>query len=214
MVAQSGADALGLNFFPSSPRYLTETRAKEICQHLPPQIVRVGVFVNAPISQMLDLAERLRLDWLQLHGDEPPDVIAGLAPRRILRAFRPRRRDMQQEREYLQICRTLSSLPQAVLIDAYDPSEYGGTGKSADWSTVPSFALHVSPIPVVLAGGLRPDNVRAAIRLARPAAVDTASGVELLPGRKDPARVQAFVDAARAAWHDLDLEQPPWGTRK
>ncbi len=205
MVAvQAGADALGLNFFPSSPRFITETRAENICQRLPAETTRVGVFVNASVNQMCELAERLRLDWLQLHGDESPEVIAKLAPFRILRAFRPKSRDFAPELEYLGICRSQSSLPGAVLVDAYDPSEYGGTGKTADWSAVPTFAAQVAPTPIVLAGGLRPENVGAAIRMVRPAAVDTASGVELHPGRKDPERVRAFVNAARAAWDQVE----------
>ena len=204
MVAGSGADALGLNFYPSSRRYVTERQAEEICHCLPNKTIRVGVFVNASVSQMCDLAEHLRLDWLQLHGDESPEIIASLAPRRVLRAFRPRERDLQQEIEYLQFCRARSAVPEAVLIDAYDPREYGGTGKTADWSAVPAFQDQVAPIPVVLAGGLRADNVGEAIRMARPAAVDTASGVEIHPGRKDAELVRAFVDAARSAWREVD----------
>jgi phosphoribosylanthranilate isomerase len=204
LVARSGADALGLNFYPSSRRYVTEDQAEQICHCLPAEIARVGVFVNASVGQMCDLAEHLRLDWLQLHGDESPEIIASLAPRRVLRAFRPSQPDWQQQIEYLEICRTQSSLPGAVLIDAYDPREYGGTGKTADWSTVPAFQCQIAPIPIVLAGGLRADNVGAAILAARPAAVDTASGVEFHPGRKDAERVQAFVDAARNAWREVD----------
>jgi phosphoribosylanthranilate isomerase len=203
-VVQAGADALGLNFFPDSCRFVTVAQAEEICGCLSPGITRVGVFVNASVQQMRELAEQLRLDWLQLHGDEPPEYIAQLAPHRVLRVFRKRGSGFRHEVAYLDACRHHSVLPAAVLIDAYQSGEYGGTGKTANWSSVSGFQAQVAPLPVVLAGGLRPNNVAEAIRIAQPAAVDTASGVETQPGRKDPTLVQAFVQAAQAAFSQQD----------
>jgi phosphoribosylanthranilate isomerase len=205
-VAEAGADAIGLNFCASSPRCITVQRAEEICLSLPPEISRVGVFVNAPLEQMLDWAERLQLDWLQLHGDEAPRCIAQLAPHRVLRAIREKESGFPHAIAYLEACREQNVLPAALLIDAYQAGEYGGTGKTANWTSVPDFKVLVSPLPVVLAGGLRPDNVADAIRIAQPVAVDTASGVEIEPGRKDSRLVRAFVQAAQTAFRQLICE--------
>jgi phosphoribosylanthranilate isomerase len=136
---EAGADALGLNFFPTSCRYITIAQAEEICACLPPSITRVGVFVDASLHQMRELAERLRLDWLQLHGDEPPQYIPQLSPYRVMRAFRQRGSDFRHEVAYLDACRHQGVLPAAVLIDAYQSGEYGGTGKTANWNSVPDF---------------------------------------------------------------------------
>jgi phosphoribosylanthranilate isomerase len=201
--AEAGADALGLNFYPGSIRHITVQRAEELCRHLPSEIIRVGLFVNAPVRQMLELADQLRLDWLQLHGDEPPQYIAQLAPHRVLRAFRQKEPGFRHETAYLEACRHQAVLPAAVLIDAYHSGAYGGTGKTVNWISVPDFKVQVAPLPVVLAGGLRPDNVADAIRIVQPAAVDTASGVEIEPGRKDARLVRAFVEAARMAFGQL-----------
>jgi phosphoribosylanthranilate isomerase len=198
--AEAGADAVGLNFCAASPRCITVHRAEEICLSLPPEVSRVGVFVNAPLQRMLDLAERLQLDWLQLHGDESPECTAQLAPHKVLRAVREKEPGFPQAIAYLEACREQAVLPAAWLIDAYQAGEYGGTGKAANWTSVPDFKVLVSPLPVVLAGGLRPDNVADAIRIAQPIAVDTASGVESEPGRKDARLVQAFVTAAQTAF--------------
>jgi phosphoribosylanthranilate isomerase len=252
--SQAGADALGFNFCATSPRCLTFERASEICRSLPPEVARVGVFVNESAERIGYLAEQLRLDWVQLHGDEPPDFLAQLAAKmgqapdihdpapvpfsqhhfRVLRAFRLREPGFQGVSGYLEDCQRLGTLPAAVLVDAYHAGAYGGTGKTVNWISVSAFARRLSlthdgedleralsgvrdiaggfagrdlaapildqPLPLVLAGGLRPDNVAEAIRIVRPAAVDTASGVETAPGRKDARLVREFVEQARSAF--------------
>ncbi|HEX4147289.1 MAG TPA: phosphoribosylanthranilate isomerase [Pirellulales bacterium] len=198
-VADAGADAVGLNFCPASPRHIELGRAEEIVAALPGGIARVGVFVNAPAAQVDQIARRLRLDYVQLHGDEPPEYMAELAGLPVIRAFRGTS-DFQHVAAYLAACRTLGHAPVAVLIDAFQSGQYGGTGQSPDWSAVARARLAWAEMPLVLAGGLKPANVAAAIQQVGPAAVDTASGVERSPGRKAADLVDQFVAAARGAF--------------
>ena len=186
-------------------------------------MVKVGLFVNAPALVVCQTYDDLHLDLIQLHGDETPDYIAQLGSRPVMRAFRvgamPRKgtEEVVEEEfrkmegvfpttssvplapviEYLARCRQLHAMPRLVLLDSLVLGEYGGTGKAADWSTARAYTAQSGLPPLVLAGGLTPDNVAEAITAVRPAAVDVASGVESRPGRKDPAAVEAFVRAAR-----------------
>ncbi|OYV89740.1 MAG: hypothetical protein B7Z73_06640 [Planctomycetia bacterium 21-64-5] len=150
-----------------------------------------------------DAAKFARLDYVQLHGDEPPDVIGQLGGLHVIRAFRLADR-WQPIAEYLQRCRELGSLPAAVLVDACRPGSYGGTGELADWSMTRQYHELGLDLPLILAGGLRPDNVAAAIAAVRPFGVDTASGVENLPGKKDAGKTTVFVAAAREALTEQD----------
>ena len=184
--ADAGADAIGLNFYPGSPRHVEPETAFEICQQLP-QLVKVAVFFDA----------------VQLHGDETPEQVAELTDLRLIRAFRCRDSSLQTVENYWRACRQQASLPEALLLDAYHPEQYGGTGQCLAWNQ-----LHPLPPPVrgsswVLAGGLTPTNVGEAIRSARPHGVDTAGGVESEPGQKDHALIQQFVAAARTAFAAL-----------
>lgn len=197
--AEAGADALGLNFYPPSPRSLSLAQAQAICEALPGTVARVGVFVNAPLETMRQTARRLSLDWIQLHGDEPPETAVQLAPLPVVRAFRLRQEGLQPLLEHLRRCAEAGQLPAAVLVDAYHAAAFGGTGQVVDWSSVAELVQRLAPLPVVLAGGLNPENVQEAIRTARPHAVDTASGVECHPGRKDWQRVRQFVARAHQA---------------
>ena len=228
LAAEAGADAIGLNFYPQSPRYVPPAEAGEIVaalrQHYPAERVAVyALFVNATLD---DIAWAIRESQLygpelglglQLHGDEPPELLAALhreglgisghllqvlghvpvVP--IVRALRCRTADLNEAAAYLEACRRLDALPQAVLLDAHAPGAYGGTGTTFDWSLVPRERPKLLGLPVVLAGGLTPENVAEAIAAARPDAVDVASGVESAPGKKDAARVYAFVAAAKRA---------------
>jgi phosphoribosylanthranilate isomerase len=200
--AAAGADAIGLNFCPESARCIDLATARRIVEAVPPHIAKVGVFVNEPAERVIATADELVLDFIQLHGDEPPNQLADLAPRRVIRAFRLCG-DVEPLVDYLQKCRELGHSPDAVLIDAYAPGAYGGTGVIANWGNVRSCQRHVGAVPVVLAGGLTPENVAEAIGQVRPAAVDVASGVELAPGQKDVVRMRGFVVAARRAWQDV-----------
>ncbi len=196
---KAGADAIGLNFFKGSPRYVSPEIAARITDSLPVEIAKVGVFVNLPISEIIAIVAKSGLTAVQLHGDEPPEYVRQLAPRSVIKAFRLQRGQLQTIEEYLDQCLLLGASPIAILLDAYEPGQFGGTGKAADWPLAVEYSHIGGAPPLVLAGGLRPDNVRDAIRCVKPAAVDTASGVELAPGKKDPAKMAAFASAAQAA---------------
>jgi phosphoribosylanthranilate isomerase len=202
-VAEAGADAVGLNFYPKSPRWVEVAVARAIVEALPPGIVKVGVFVNADVNVVCETADRARLDLIQLHGDETPEYLAALAtacPLPIMRAFRLSAVGLTPILDYLDQCRRLRHPPLRVLLDAYQPGMYGGTGETADWGVAARYVGTPGVPPLVLAGGLTPTNVAPAIAAVHPAAVDTAGGVESSPGRKDPALVREFVRAARDAF--------------
>jgi len=201
--ARAGADAVGLNFYPKSRRCIDPEKAGRIAASLPHGIIKVGLFVNADVDDVIRRFDELGLDLIQLHGDEPPAYLARLGARPVMRAFRPGSDGLGPLTRYLADCRRLACAPRLVLIDALVPGQYGGTGQSADWQLLAAYREQSEtslPPPLVLAGGLTPGNVAEAVAAVRPAAVDTASGVESSPGRKDPAAVEAFVRAARAAF--------------
>lgn len=201
-VARAGADAVGLNFYPNSPRCIAAEVARSIVDVLPERVVKVGLFVNAEVQQILGAFDLLGLDLIQLHGDEPPELIAALGDRPVMRAFRLGPAGLGPVAEYLRQCRGLGCMPQLVLIDSHVRGVYGGTGTTADWEAARLYPIEQDNPPLVLAGGLTPGNVAEAIRTVNPRAVDTASGVESEPGRKDPAAVEAFVRAACRAFGD------------
>lgn len=188
-----GADALGFVFWYMSPRKVDPAQAAAIAAELPASVLRVGVFVDAPRDEMQRICDQVGLDVVQLHGEEPPKSLAGL-PRPALKALRVGKGFTAEEAlRYVGHAR-------GVVVDTRLPGETqlpGGTGVPFDWSLVSDLAARVPFL--MLAGGLTPENVASAVRTVRPHAVDVSSGVERVPGRKDPARVQAFVEAARAA---------------
>jgi len=192
VAAEAGADAVGFVFYPRSPRKVDAARAAEIARELPPFVLRVGVFVDATRDEMARVADEVGLDLLQLHGEEPPEALGDL-PRRALKAVRVGRGFTADEALRYQ------GRASGVVVDTRLVGETvmpGGTGVPFDWSLVRGLADKVGFL--MLAGGLSPDNVGAAIREVRPHAVDVSSAVERLPGRKDPERVRAFVAAVRA----------------
>jgi phosphoribosylanthranilate isomerase len=202
-VAAVGADAVGLNFFEKSPRFLAPGNADAVAEALPEEIVKVGLFVNATAELILETWDDLGLDLIQLHGDEPPEFLGELKGRPVMRAFRLGEEGLAPILKYLESCRELGCLPKLVLIDSFRKGQYGGTGATADWDTAkryPSKAWHPQ---LVLAGGLTAENVAAAIRAVRPTAVDTASGVEMAPGKKDGETVRQFVRVAREAFRAI-----------
>jgi phosphoribosylanthranilate isomerase len=196
MVADCGADAIGLNFYPHSQRFVTVARAETIVAALPDTMVRVGLFVNATDDEICRLYDHLQLDLIQLHGDEPPEFLTALAGRPVMRAFRLGPGGAGPIVEYLEQCRDLHCEPECVLIDAHQPGQYGGTGTTADWDLLAEERNKFGATPLVLAGGRRPDNVAQAIEKVRPDAVDTASGVEKSAGKKDRELVRRFASAA------------------
>jgi len=201
LAAEAGADAIGLNFYARSKRYVSPKAAREIAAELPAEVARVGVFVNATAAEILDIADTVPLDWVQLHGDEPPGFLPQLAGRRIIRALRCGSEGLTPLAEYLEYCESLEAPPAAVLVDALTTDgEYGGTGQQAPWDLLAGSRTWLLGKPLILAGGLVPENVAQAIAHVWPLAVDTASGVESSPGVKDAVRMRKFVAAARRAF--------------
>lgn len=195
-VAHLGADAIGLNFYPQSPRWVDLVLAERIVRTVPPFIEVVGLFVNSPLTQIAQFLQPLNsLRTLQCYGD--PRDIHDPYPFRLIPAFNVRDENSLQEiTQYLDRCRGAGHLPPAILADASVPGQYGGTGHRAPWHLLVDFDLGV---PLILAGGLTPDNVAEAVRMVRPYAVDVASGVESSPGKKDPERMKRFIENAREA---------------
>jgi phosphoribosylanthranilate isomerase len=204
MAARAGADAIGLNFWPRSKRYVELESARDIVAALTGDVAKVGVFVNASAEKIATTVERVGLDWIQLHGDEPAEVLAKLPPDiPILRAFRCGDDGLASLVKFLAASQTAGRSPDAVLIDAAADREYGGTGRRADWARIAEDRNLIGELPLVLAGGLTPLNVEAAIDAVRPTGVDVASGVESQPGRKNAALVDQFVSAAKAGFSRL-----------
>ena len=212
--ARAGADAIGLNFYRQSPRSVEPETARRIVEVLPPGVVKVGLFVNASHEQVCLTFDQLGLDLAQLHGDEPPEFLRRLGERPVMRAFRVGEEGLGPVADYLQQCRRLDRMPRRVLIDSRTKGRYGGTGRVADWSMVARYPLHDWHPPLVLAGGLTPDNVAEAIRVVRPAGVDTASGVKSAPGRKAEALVELFVRQAQHAFRSMPGWVDPSGERR
>ncbi len=199
-IAQAGADAIGLNFYAASPRYIEPEAARRLAGQLPDRVVKVGLFVNASARTILQVFEQVDLDLVQLHGDEPPEFLAELGDLPVMKAFRLGDQGLAPVLVYLDTCRSLDAAPKLVLIDSFTKGSYGGTGNTADWAEAADYPRAEAFPPLVLAGGLKPSNVASAIRQVRPTAVDTASGVESAPGGKDPALVREFVQAAAGAF--------------
>jgi phosphoribosylanthranilate isomerase len=193
LAAEAGADAVGFVFYPMSPRRVDPARAAEVARELPPFVARVGVFVDAPRDEMARTADAVGLDLLQLHGDEPPEALSDL-PRRALKAIRvgtgfTHDAALRYEGRAAGLVVDTRLVGETVLP--------GGTGVPFDWSLVARLRDEVRFL--MLAGGLDPGNVAEAIAAVRPQAVDVSSGVERLPGRKDAARLRAFLEAVRSA---------------
>jgi len=187
-----GADALGFNFYPASPRYVEPAIARAIIRRLPPLVTTVGLFVNETPEEVCRAARAAGVGVLQLHGDETPDYCGRLSGWPLIKAVRVGAALDAAGLEDYEV--------QAFLLDARDGALYGGTGKVWDWSLAAALSVRV---PVILAGGLRPDNVAEAIRTARPYGVDVSSGVESSPGRKDRALVRAFIEEVRNACNSI-----------
>ena len=190
---EAGADLLGFNFYAKSARFINPPLAARLVAGLrsvcAPALM-VGVFVNSPLEEIVTIMEACALDLAQLCGDEPPETLEVLNGR-AFKALRPKDGpDMAQSLRKYQPKTT----PPSYLVDAYHPGKFGGTGQPADWRLARSLS---GTYPVLLAGGLTPENVAAAIRQVRPWGVDVASGVEDSPGCKDPSRMAAFIQTAK-----------------
>jgi phosphoribosylanthranilate isomerase len=198
-----GADAVGLNFYPKSPRFVDADRAASIVQQLPSFVSAVGVFVTEPTQGIRAVADALRLAAIQTYNVPYPEIDSSTVLQ--IAAYRVESPDtLAAITADVQARKELGRPLAAVLVDAFVPGEMGGTGHRAPWDLLAGFDPGV---PVILAGGLTPDNVAEAIRTVRPAGVDVASGVESAPGIKDPGKVRAFIQAAREA--SAGLPDPP-----
>lgn len=198
----AGADAIGINFFSGSPRCCTLKQAQAVARAVRPGVVRVGVFVNSTADEVRRVAAETPLDLVQLHGDEPPELLRELRPLPAVRVFRVQA-DLNPVRDYLAQCHRLQAWPRMALVDACRTGEYGGTGQKLDWPQLAKERSVWHGMPLILAGGLNPQNVAAAIATVRPWAVDVASGVEDSPGRKSVPLMVEFVHAAREAFARL-----------
>lgn len=190
---QAGADLLGFNFYPASPRYIEPKTCQEIVSALrqqPVSVILVGVFVNAASEQILETLERCSLDLAQLHGNEPPEVLKNLG-QRAYKALRPV--DLWALEDALERYPARFT-PPAWLVDAHNPVAFGGTGQTSDWTLAAELA---ETAPILLAGGLTPDNVIQAINQVHPWGVDVASGVESAPGIKDIHKMRTFIKNAK-----------------
>jgi phosphoribosylanthranilate isomerase len=182
----AGAGAIGFVFWPQSPRFIDPHRARKIAAMLPPLVTAVGVFVNQPLDYVNGVSSLVRLGAVQLHGDETPDFAAAVASP-VIKALSPGAAAVQ-------------TWPASVrlLLDVHDPVARGGTGRTIDWAAAGEIA---TLRPILLAGGLTPDNVAEAVARVRPFGIDVSSGVERAPGIKDHRRLRALFEAVHDAGH-------------
>jgi phosphoribosylanthranilate isomerase len=186
LAAELGADALGFIFYAKSPRHVVPETAREIIAQLPPFVAAVGVFVDEAAAVVQELAGRVGLDWVQLHGQESPEYCRNLG-RKVIKGFRIK------DEGSLRLLADYQGAAQALLLDTYKKGQLGGTGEIFDWHLAREAKRYGQ---IILAGGLTSENVALAIATAGPAAVDAASGTEAAPGKKDPAKLRAFFKAA------------------
>jgi phosphoribosylanthranilate isomerase len=222
---QCGADAIGLNFYQDSPRFIADSDATAIIDSIrqvtagsrsrtgaesstkTPKVKIFGVFVNMSADDLVRKTVELELDGIQLHGDEDPSLVGEIRqqlkkpgqPCQLIRAVRTKPADSVNDETQIQaieseIAAWSAVAIDAILLDAAVPGEFGGTGKTVDWYAVPRLS---QKLPLILAGGLNPDNVERAIEISQVRSVDVASGVESKPGMKDRDKVSEFVSAAK-----------------
>jgi phosphoribosylanthranilate isomerase len=184
----AGADAIGLVFHGTSPRNVAVEQAMAICEALPPFVTTVGLFVDAAPATVYDTLQKVPLDLLQFHGDESAEYCRGFS-RPYIKAIR------MADGVDLPMAATEYNDARGLLLDAYHKGIPGGTGETFDWARIPANL----PLPVILAGGLTPDNVADAVRSVHPYAVDVSSGVEAAKGIKDAAKIEAFIRGVNSA---------------
>ncbi len=188
VAVEAGTDMIGFIFYPPSPRYVTPECARKIVEHLPPEVPAVGVFVNETAETITQVAEVSGVKKVQLHGDEPPSVCAALSLP-VIKVFR------FTEHVRPEIMSDYTTV-DAFFVEGFHEKLYGGAGAVADWQQVATLHGYGR---IILAGGLTPENVEEAIRIAQPYAVDVGGGVEAFPGQKDRQKVRAFIQQVRAA---------------
>jgi phosphoribosylanthranilate isomerase len=187
MVAELGAAALGFIFAPS-PRQVTPEKVREIIDDLPPLVWTIGVFVDEPLSSVRRIMEFCRLDLVQFHGDEPPEICREMMPRSI-KAFR-----IRDESSLVSVEKYTGSV-KAILLDTYCQGLKGGTGRAFDWNL--AIKAKELGVPIILSGGLTPSNIAEAVSAVKPWAVDVNSGIEDAPGRKNPDLMKKLMENIR-----------------
>jgi phosphoribosylanthranilate isomerase len=202
LAVQLGADAVGFNFYVGSPRFIAPEVVGSWNRPTPRQALRVGVFVDADPRWVAEVAKTARLDRVQLHGSERPQDWADWGGPPRIKAI-----GWRGDPDAACAESWVASGVSGLLIDAYAPLEKGGTGRVARWDLLVPRPGCLGATPMILAGGLRPENVAEAIQTVRPDAVDTASGVETAPGKKDPEKLAGFIQEAIAAFSGLTF--PP-----
>ena len=207
VAVEAGADMLGLVFYAPSPRFVTIEQARAVrdaVRHVDPagRVRLVGLFVNETPEHMNAVAARVGLDVIQLSGDEPGSIVAELDRPAIASLRVDSSGKLDEERRFREL---IAAEPLAVMVDAHVPGMYGGTGTVADWFVAADFALRY---PVILAGGLRPENAADAVRRVKPFAIDVSSGVET-DGLKDSLKIRAFIAAAMSADINVGTKEIP-----
>ncbi len=194
----SGADALGFMFYRLSKRFIEAPAARQIIDQIPARVAKVGVFVNATEAEVREVIAATGIDTLQFHGEETPEFCASFRPLPTWKAFRIESADS---------LRVVRRYPEAAawLLDSHVAGSHGGTGHGFDWEL--AIAANLKGRPVILAGGLNPENVAAAVAHVRPFGLDVSSGVESAPGKKDHAKIAAFIRNARAAEQSIASQQ-------
>ncbi len=191
-IVAAGADAIGVNFWPESKRFIAPDAAADWLRGLAGQVVRVAVFVNPTEEELAKVIDSGTIDWLQLHGDESPEFFNRLQQRGwpVFKALGVKDRSTLSEADAFK--------GNTLLLDAYAPVEYGGSGEKMDWALGAEAVKIMPDREVILAGGLKPENVAEAVAQVHPRAVDVASGVEESPGVKDLTMVKDFIAAAKS----------------
>ncbi len=213
VIAALHPDAIGLNFYEKSVRRVTQELARQIVDDLPDAVQPVGVFVDPTIDTVAQTADRCRLEGVQIHSSGLEDCFSKFNETRAglkrVRAFQVGTPDLKNLAAYFNRNRHFSPPVDAYLVDAYSESLFGGTGKIVSWDLLRNEYRKQEWPPLILAGGLRPENVGEAIEAVRPWGVDVASGVESAPGVKDVALVERFIDEARRAFARIAANSNP-----
>ncbi len=186
-----GADALGFILYPKSKRFIKAKEVRKITSQLPPFITKVGIFVNEDPRDVLEILSYAHLDFAQLHGDETPEECEYVGKNRVIKVFR-----LKSEEEIEKINPYIGKV-RAILLDTYDSKVYGGTGKPFNWEIAVKVKKTFPEIPLILSGGLNPENVKKAVETVNPYGVDVSSGVEIEPGIKAPEKVEQFIKNAK-----------------
>lgn len=185
----AGVDALGFVFVPNTPRYITPSQAKLVIKQLPPFITNVGLFVDSEIDEIEDIVNHCKLDAVQLHGNESPEMCSQISLQtKVIKSFHVKK-ELQVLRNEIENYRV-----DAYLLDTFIKGKAGGTGQTFDWRIAEGLSQRI-----ILAGGLTPDNIGTAIAQLQPYGVDVSSGVEKSPGKKDTNKIYSFVRQVRKA---------------